>query len=335
MSKWDPSKAKNPFTYREPLPDYDVTPKPHEYTNPLKAFFEEYAPKILIKPKAKRTPLAPIRTAQWDPASGMKGARYPTFVPLPLPGTTPVTSAQARVPRGEKGLNTMVNLIIDTSGSMKTDAATWRGYVFGRWEVARLCAISMVAQCQLGEDDFAVYSFSHYGVVEWGGPSSDYGGCIDWMSSYHPGEITAQGRQGRSFYPALYPQGTTDIASGLRVCINTMLKNRIDKAVTIVLTDITGPGIFDAAMSSSPVDNKCCDAVLRSYGPVYYITIGNYSSSPVMKSHADNFNQQLDAFYGRKIRPSPAHYEAINPNDADSAIHLCGSIAQMAYSVSS
>lgn len=335
MSKWDPSQVKDPFSYTDPLPDYDVTPKPHEYQNPLKAFFEEYAPKILIKPKAKRTPLAPIRTTAWDPSQGMKGAKYPTFVPLPLPGTTPVTSAQARVPRGEKGLNTMVNLIIDTSGSMSANAATWRGYAYKRWEVARLCALTMVAQCQLGQDDFAVYSFSNYGVVEWGGPSSDYQGCLDWMSSYHPGEITAQGRQGRSFYPALYPSGSTDIASGLRVCINTMLQNRIDKAVTIVLTDITGSGIFNAATASSPVDNQCNDAVLRSYGPVYYITIGDYGSLKAMKGYADQLNTQLDAFYGRKIRPPPAHYEAINPNDADSAINLMGSIAQMTYSVSS
>jgi len=160
MSKLDVDKMKDPFVWLKPVGDSNADEKPFGYQNPLRAFYEEIAPPLVEKPKAPRTPLAPIRTTTWDPGQGMKGAKYPTFVPLPLPGTTPVTAAQARVPRGKSGKNTMVNLVVDVSGSMGATAATWKGYSFGRWEVARICAAIMLKQCQLGDDAFACMSLN-------------------------------------------------------------------------------------------------------------------------------------------------------------------------------
>ena len=164
MSEVDVNKLKDPFVWLEPIGDCDAEEKPFGFENPLRAFYEEIAPPLVEKPKAPRTPLAPIRTSTWDPSSGMKGAKYPTFVPLPLPGTTPVTTAQARVPRGKQGKNTMVNVIVDVSGSMGATAASWKGYTFGRWEVARICTAIMLKQCLLGDDGFAIYEFESFRI---------------------------------------------------------------------------------------------------------------------------------------------------------------------------
>jgi len=181
MSKLDVDKMKDPFVWLKPVGDCDAEEKPFGFTNPLRACYEEIAPPLVEKPKAPRTPLAPIRTTTWDPGQGMKGARYPTFVPLPLPGTTPVTSATARVPRGESGKNTMVNLIVDVSGSMGATAASWRGYSFARWEVARICAAIMLKQCQIGDDAFAIYEFESHPHVLWKGPSYAHSDAIDYI----------------------------------------------------------------------------------------------------------------------------------------------------------
>lgn len=333
MSQIDMSKLKDPFTWTEPIGDYDVTPKPFEYDNPLKAFYEEIAPPVLERPKAPRLPLAPIRTAQWDPAQGMKGAKYPTFVPLPLPGTTPVTSAQARVPRGTSGKNTMVNLIVDVSGSMGANAASWQGYSFARWEVARICAAIMVKQCQLQDDFFAIYNFQSHAAEEWPGPSLAHADCINWMTSYNPSGMSG-GYRGRSFgYPPFYPRGGTNIASGLRLCIEGMKRKRMDKAVTILITDMwdaSGDYIYNAAFSSSGEGTKSCDEVLRSYGPVFYLAIGDYGSRSQMKSGQEGLSRRINEFYGKNINPPPGLYEAINPNNSGSAVTLGGSMAKMA-----
>ena len=80
MSEVDVNKLKDPFVWLEPIGDCDAEEKPFGFENPLRAFYEEIAPPLVEKPKAPRTPLAPIRTSTWDPSSGMKGAKYPTFV---------------------------------------------------------------------------------------------------------------------------------------------------------------------------------------------------------------------------------------------------------------
>ena len=71
-------------------------------------------------------------------------------------------------------------------------------------------------------------------------------------------------------YPPFYPRGATNIASGLRECIRGMQGQKLDKAVTIIITDeVSGEGlnIWNAAFASAPDSDKSCDEVLRSYGP--------------------------------------------------------------------
>ena len=332
MSKLDVDKMKDPFVWLKPVGDCDAEEKPFGFTNPLRACYEEIAPPLVEKPKAPRTPLAPIRTTTWDPGQGMKGARYPTFVPLPLPGTTPVTSATARVPRGESGKNTMVNLIVDVSGSMGATAATWRGYSFARWEVARICAAIMLKQCQIGDDAFAIYEFESHPHVLWKGPSYAHSDAIDYITSYDYGGTGAT--QGRSFgYLPFYPRGGTNVASGLRECIKGMLGQGIDKAVTIVISDIvdsSGDFFFNQAMASSMIDGKSCDEVLRSFGPTFYISIGDMGSKTMGDAGMKGFSEQLNNFYGKKITPAPGLFEGIDSNSNASTVSLGGGLAKMA-----
>ena len=331
MSKLDVNKLKDPFVWTEPIGDCDAEEKPFGFENPLRAFYEEIAPPLVEKPKAPRTPLAPIRTTSWDPAAGMKGAKYPTFVPLPLPGTTPVTTAEARVPRGKQGKNTMVNVIVDVSGSMNANAATWKGYSFGRWEVARICTAIMLKQCQLGDDGFAIYEFESYPNVLWKGVSYQHQDAIDYITSYDMGHIG----YGRSFgFLPFYPRGGTNIPSGLRECIRGMEGQSLDKAVTIVITDMwdqTGDYIFNAAMSDSGRgDGKSCDEVLRSYGPTFYIAIADWGSKQRGEQGMAELSRRLNEVHGKNINPAPGLFEAIDSNSAGSAIKLGGGMAKMA-----
>ncbi len=331
MSKLDVDKLKYPCVWTEPVGDCDVEEKPFGFENPLRAFYEEIAPPLVEKPKAPRTPLAPIRTTSWDPAAGMKGAKYPTFVPLPLPGTTPVTSAEARVPRGKQGKNTMVNVIVDVSGSMSAQAASWKGYTFARWEVARICTAIMLKQCQLGDDGFAIYEFESYPNVLWKGVSYQHQDAIDYITSYDMGHLG----YGRSFgFLPFYPRGGTNIPSGLRECIRGMEGQGLDKAVTIVITDMwdtDGSYIFNAAMADAGRnDGKSCDEVLRSYGPVFYIAIADIGSKTQGEKGMAELSRKLNEVHGKNINPAPGLFEAIDSSSAGSAIKLGGGMAKMA-----
>ena len=331
MSKLDVNKLKDPFVWTKQVGDCDVEEKPFGYENPLRAFYEEIAPPLVEKPKAPRTPLAPIRTTSWDPAAGMKGAKYPTFVPLPLPGTTPVTSAEARVPRGKQGKNTMVNVIVDCSGSMGAMAASWKGYTFERWEVARLVTAIMLKQCLLGDDAFAIYEFESSPNVLWKGPSYQHQDAIDYITSYDMGNMG----HGRSFgFLPFYPRGGTNIPSGLRECIRGMEGRGIDKAVTIVITDMwdqDGSYIFNAAASDAGLSNgKSCDEVLRAYGPTFYIAIADIGSKTAGERGMHELSLKLNNLHGKNITPPPGLFEAIDSTNAGSAIKLGGGMAKMA-----
>lgn len=334
MSKIDISKLKDPFVWQEPIGDCDAEEKPFGFENPLRAFYDEIAPPLVEKPKAPRTPLAPIRSTSWDPGQGMKGAKYPTFVPLPLPGTTPVTTATARIPWGTKGKNTMVNVIVDVSGSMGATAATWKGYSFERWEIARICTAIMLKQCMIGDDAFAIYEFESYPNVLWKGPSYEHTDAINYITSYDMSSGAGR-HQGRSFgYLPFYPRGGTNIPSGLRECIAGMMGKGIDKAVTIVITDMwdqNGDYIFNAAMSDSGLgDGRSCDEVLRNFGPTFYIAIADMGSKTQGERGMAELSRRLGEVHGKKIMPPPGVFEAIDSSSAGSTIKLGGGMAKMA-----
>ncbi len=332
MSTIDVTKLKDPFVSLETLPWPDYEDPSFEYDCPLRRMFEEIAPPLVQKPKAPRTPLAPIRTNTWDPSQGMKGAKYPTFVPLPLPGTTPVTTAQAPISRGKHGLNTLVNLVVDVSGSMGAGASTWKGHNFKRWQIARIVAAIMVKQCQLGDDAFAIYEFNSYGHTLWKGPSYDYVDCMDYLTSCG-NETPILGPNGTiTAYPPFYPRGSTSIASGLRECIRGMQGQKLDKAVTIVITDEVsneGQNIWNAAFSGAPNSDKSCDELLRSYGPVFYIGIGAWNDKQRGEQAMKNLSKNFDNYYGKK-NYAICIFESINPNNNNSTMALAGNLVKMA-----
>jgi len=316
----------NPFLIYRPIDDPDSQDKPHEYENPLRVFYEEIAPPLFPRPKATRTPEAPVRTVGWDPSQGMKGARTSTFVPLPLPGTTPVTEGMARVAKGTEGMNTMINLIVDTSGSMSSTAATLNGYSYGRWEVARICAAIMIEMAKRGDDYFGMFSFSNRGKTEWPAPALDHDDCIDWMLSYYPG-----GTAGMGIQVPFSPGGGTDIPSGMRECIRAMKTKKMDKAVTVIICDMysyDGSYFYNAAMASDGFGGTC-DATLRKYGPVFYIAIGSESESDNMDAAQEAFSVLMDGVVGHKIFPRPGISCALGEG-LGGAITLGGTLARIA-----
>ena len=302
MSKLNITKLKNPFTTHIPIPWPDYEEPSFQYSCPLRDMFSEIAPPLVEKPKAPRTPLAPIRTTAWDPAQGMKGAKYPTFVPLPLPGTTPVTTAQARVPRGKQGKNTLVNLVVDVSTSMKADASSWKGHTFQRWQIARIIGAILIKQCQLGDDAFAIYEFNSYPHTLWKGPSYAYQEAIDYLTSCGLDKAIEDGS--KYCLPSFLPPWRNQHRFGLRECIRGMQGQKLDKAVTIIITDeVSGEGlnIWNAAFASAPDSDKSCDEVLRSYGPVFYIGIGSWAMKERGERDMDTLSKNFDQYYGKKI----------------------------------
>ena len=140
---------------------------------------------------------------------------------------------------------------------------------------------------------------------------------------------------GRSFgYLPFYPRGGTNIPSGLRECIRGMEGQGIDKAVTIVITDMwdaNGDYIFNAAMSDAGRgDGKSCDEVLRAYGPTFYIAIADYNSKQQGEQGMAKLSARLNEVHGKNINPPPGLFEAIDHTNSSSAISLGGGMAKMA-----
>ena len=320
----------NPFLIYNPLPDPEPMNTPKEFQNPIAVFYEEFAPPVLPRPQATRTPLKPVTQTSWDPSQGMKGAKTSTFVPLPIPGTTPTTESEARVAKGKDGMNTMINLIVDVSGSMNDTAAVLNGEKYSRSDVARICAIICIEMAKRGDDFFGMYSFGKYGKTVWPSPSLDHQDAIDWMKGYYPPQVANMDIK----TPFAAIEKATHPEQGMRECIRDMKAKKMDQSVTIIICDEWGGGaskLYNAAMSDDGFGGTC-DATLRKYGPVFYIGIGPEDLETEIDKNMEEFSKKLDRVVGYRINPPPGISAALGTNNKG-AVSLMAAIARMCQMV--
>lgn len=322
-----------------PGPDVGDELKPYKFENPLKAFFEEIMPPYEPRPKGQIYPEVPQSTQAWYPAMGLKGARMSSFFPKPFPGE-PVTEAYVTIPKGIEGKNSFINIIVDVSGSMSANCATWRGISFSRADIARMMTGLLVAMARVTDSKFCVFGFGSGGYVEWkDSPSYQHQECIDWLTQWtdpYKDPLSAQYNIG-SLTPLDPRDGSTLLDQGLRVCIDTLKGIKVDEAVTVMITDV-GADSGEKMISRQCLGvkygdtGKSLDEVLRDVGPVFYIFVESAGNEARLERACKASNDLIDRHYGKKIEYEglkSVFYAALDANDASDTLDLASDILKI------
>jgi len=339
MSSVNTSFDSDLFGFCTAGPDIGDDIKPYQFTNPLEAFFEEIAPPYEPRPKGQIYPEVPQGSQSWYPAMGLKGARMSSFFPKPFPGE-PVTEAYVTVPKGIEGKNSFINVIVDVSGSMSAQCATWKGMSFSRADISRIMTGLLVAMARITDSKFCVFGFGSGGYVEWkDSPSYKHQECIDWLTTWtdpYSDPLSAQYNM-QAITPLDPRDGSTHLNEGLKVCIDTLKGQKVDEAVTVMITDVGADSgarmIKSQCLGYTYGDTgKSLDEVLRDVGPVFYIFVESAGREERLKKACKEANEILDKHYGKRLDYDglrPVFYCALDANDDSDTLDLASDILKI------
>jgi len=291
--RWD----ENPFIFYK-MDEYILdTQEKKDMPNPLRALYEEVAPLLLRSPPSERYPQELTGRKEFDilidPLSELI---VTTAVPDPIIGLTLQRMMRPTI-EGKEGLATHLNILVDSSGSMRGSnplkpgliyGYDKKGYGFDGSNVACIVTAMMIAQAAMSKDTFAVWEFDDGADVVWPGPSDLHKKAEEWFLAYHDDAK-------RPFYPA----GGTSLRSGLNLVHKDMAAYDFDQAVTVVITD----GQFKKATAQSHLfqsDGKG-DEPLRKMGPVFYVILGSPYDTDRLESSVTSFREVLSEHYGKDM----------------------------------
>jgi hypothetical protein len=308
--------ADNPFTFAQSrdIPIIDSSPIPLKPL--LRDLFNKIKAKYLRMPPAKINPLEPVATTQWSPEMGMSQTLADRFAPNPAFIGLPLRRKDIETQVGTRGFNTHYNIMIDQSGSMRRNAASFEGANLHRGLVCRLATANLISQAKLNLDSFVVYSYNNTGKIVWplpsGEPSFDYDDAVDFLTGdgvkqlWNPiemkGKLSHYGDTNNlvNALDAIVPDGDNNEANAFEIMIENTLKHDIGGSITVFITDgdnLDGP----LTESSSISGGKSFDNWFRSQTPlnkVFYIILRDESEQKLMDKYCNSVEKSLMDLYG-------------------------------------
>jgi hypothetical protein len=319
--RWD----ENPFIFYEFGEDIVDTQERREMPNPLRALYEDVAPLLLRSPPSERYPQEPTGRKEWDILTDPLSELIVTSaVPDPVIGLTLQRMMRPTI-EGKEGLATHLNILCDSSGSMRGSnplkpgliyGYDKRGYGFDGANVACVVAAMMIAQAAIAKDTFGVWEFDSGANVVWAGPSNAHKAAEDWFLASHEDSS-------RPFYP----DGGTQLGAGLNEVHKDMAAYDFDQAVTVVVTD--GQFTKDTAQSMLFQSGGNGDEPLRNMGPVFYVILGTSYAEDDLEKSVTAFREVLAEHYKKDMSGCVLSFALVMGEDGNFA-DFAGDLVDMA-----